>query len=494
MNSLNMIIKSGIGCLVCSFVFSCSDSPHNQNIQPNIVFILLDDIGYYELSSLGHEKLLTPGLDRMADEGMIFSHAYSGGNICAPSRSTLLTGQHLGQTTVRRNPGWVPLREDDFTIGDMLKEAGYATGGFGKWGIGDRGTTGVPENHGFDVFFGYYHQVHAHTYYPRYLIRNSEKVPLPGNTGAEYEGETHSQYLIFEETMDFIRENKDGPFFCYAPWPSPHAHFTVPEDDLSWQVFKDSTWVVRNERQPKDAQYRAALIHMVDRMIGDLLDLLVELEIDDNTLVIVAGDNGTQGWGASEEHPHGFFAPNGGRFRDGKGSLYEGGLRVPSIAWWPGRIKSGQFSDHIWYFPDMMPTFAELAGIEAPAHTNGISIVPTLVGEKQIGRKQESHEYLYWEYAGGRAVRSGNMKLVKKPLSGPGIQGQPYDSVEKMNQNPWELYVLSIDEGEQNNIADRHPEILEKLIQFAREAHTPVAEGSYYPGGKELGFRGHQYD
>jgi arylsulfatase A-like enzyme len=356
--------------------------------------------------------------------------------------------------------------------------------------VGDRGTTGVPEKQGFDVFYGYYHQVHAHTYFPNYLLKNSEKVMLPGNTGDKHKGETFSQYLIYDETMKFIRENRDGPFFCYIPWIMPHGLWGIPEDDPSWQIFKDSTWDVSRLR---DAQIYAAYVHMADSMTGEIFRLLEELKIENNTIVFFSGDNGGAHYFKSKEHPEGFFLPNGGRFRGMKSDLYEGALRVPAIVRWPGKIKPGQVNDHVWYFPDLMPTFTELAGLQTPSHTDGISIVPTLLGEEAAGRDQENHEYLYWEYTGGRAVRSGNWKLVRQPLMWPKIQHLPLDSVENFKQNPWELYDLSVDEGEKNNIAGQHPEILKKLIGYAEEAHVPVREGSYIPGGKELGFKGHEF-
>jgi len=259
--------------------------------QPNVVYIIIDEIGYYELSCMGHDKHKTPNMDKIVAEGMRFTQALAGGPVCAPTRSTLLTGQHLGHTSVRENPGWTSLRADDFTLGEMFKQAGYATGGFGKWGCGDRGTTGVPELHGFDEFFGYYHQVHAHSYYPYYLLHNGEKVPQPGNSGKPREGGTYAQYEIFNEAEKFIRNNKDNPFFCYLPWTPPHGRFEMPEDDPSWQLFKDVTWAA-GHKQERDIKTYAAMIHMIDRQVGDIMALLKELELDDDTIVFVCGDNG----------------------------------------------------------------------------------------------------------------------------------------------------------------------------------------------------------
>lgn len=460
-----------------------SRAEHNK---PNIVYIMLDELGYFELSCMGNKYLKSPNIDRMAAEGMRFTQALAGGPVCAPSRSVLMTGQHMGHTTVRTNPGAVPLRADDVTAAEVLKKAGYTTGGFGKWGCGDRGTTGVPEKHGFDIFFGYYHQVHAHSYFPNYLIRSGEKVPLQGNTGDFYKGEQFSHYLIFNETVEFIRQNKDKPFFCYAAWTPPHGRWGIPEDEPAWQEFKHKPWTA-GHHTPNDAKIYAAMVKMVDRQIGEILALLRELGIDDNTIVFVCGDNGGPPYFANGDptkprpdeppYPDGFFGPNlnprtGQRFRGGKGNLYEGGLRIPMIVHWPGKIKAGTVSDHIWYFPDVMPTLAELAGVEPPDNIDGISVLPTLLGEEVVGRRQAKHEFLYWEYRGQIAVRMGNWKAVK-----PG------------KNKPFELYDLSKDLDEKNDIAAEHPTILANMTAYAKQAHTEKVTGGWID--KQKGFEGH---
>jgi arylsulfatase A len=434
--------------------------------KPNIIYIMLDELGYFELSCMGNKYLRTPNIDRMATEGMRFTQALAGAPVCAPTRSVLMTGQHTGHTTVRTNPGGVPLRAEDVTVAQVLKQAGYATGGFGKWGCGDRGTTGAPEIHGFDIFFGYYHQVHAHSYFPNYLIRNGEKVPLEGNTGDFYKGKQFSHYLIFEETIKFIRENKNKPFFCYCAWTPPHGRWGIPEDEPSWQLFKDKPWTAKS-RMPNDAKVYAAMVNMCDRQIGQIFAWLKELKIDDITIVFVCGDNG------GARYFNHFFDSNGD-FRGQKGNLYEGGLRIPMIVRWPGRIKGSVVSDHLWYFPDVMPTLAELAGVKSPKNIDGISIVPTLLGERAAGRKQSKHEFLYWEYRGQTAVRMGNFKAVE-----PG------------QNKPFELYDLRKDIGEQNNIADEHPEILAKMKAYAKQAHTKNLKGGWID--EEKGFKGHKF-
>ena len=456
--------------------------------KPNIIYIMLDELGYFELSCMGNKYLRTPNIDRMATEGMRFTQALAGAPVCAPTRSVLMTGQHTGHTTVRTNPGGVPLRAEDVTVAQVLKQAGYATGGFGKWGCGDRGTTGAPEIHGFDIFFGYYHQVHAHSYFPNYLIRSGEKVPLEGNTGDFYKGKQFAHYLIFDESIKFIRKNKDKPFFCYCAWTPPHGRWGIPEDEPTWQEFKDKPWTA-GHATPNDAKVYAAMVKMIDRQIGDIFALLKELRIDDNTIVFVCGDNGGPTYFANGDptkprrkeppYPHGFFGPNlnprtGQRFRGGKGNLYEGGLRIPMIVRWPGRIKAGVVSDHLWYFPDVMPTLAELAGVEPPDNIDGISIIPTLLGERAARRKQSKHEFLYWEYRGQTAVRMGNFKAIE-----PG------------QNKPFELYDLRKDIGEQNNIADKHPEILAKMKAYAKQAHTKNLKGGWID--EEKGFKGHKF-
>jgi len=479
---------AGLGAAALAMPRCAQTQQHlSKGKKPNIVYIMLDELGYFELSCMGNKYLKTPNIDRMATEGMRFTQALAGAPVCAPTRSVLMTGRHMGHTTVRTNPGGVPLRAEDVTVAEVLKQAGYATGGFGKWGCGDRGTTGVPERHGFDIFFGYYHQVHAHSFFPNYLVRSGEKVPLEGNTGDFYKGKQFSQYLIYDESIKFIRENKDRPFFCYCAWTPPHGRWGIPEDEPAWLEFKDKPWPA-GQRRPEDAKVYAAMVKMIDRQIGEIFDLLKEFEIDGNTIVFVCGDNG------GARYFNHFFDSNG-HFRGQKGNLYEGGLRIPMIVRWPGRIKAGVVSDHLWYFPDCLPTLAELAGVEPPDNIDGISIIPTLLGERAAGRRQKKHKFLYiptllgeraagrrqkkhkflyWEYRGQTAVRMGDFKAIQ-----PG------------RNKPFELYDLSKDIGEQNNIADKHPDILAKMKAYAKQAHTENVPGGWIDKEKE--FKGHQF-
>ena len=430
--------------------------------KPNIIYLMLDEWGYFESGHMGHTELLTPNIDRFAREGLRFTNAHAGAPVCGPTRCTLLTGLHSGHTSVRVNDGFTPIREDEPTIASMLKGQGYATGGFGKWGIGGRGTSGVPEKHGFDTFFGYYDQVHAHTFYPRYLIRNSVEVPLKGNPGTSfYDGETHAQNEIFRESIRFLREHKNQPFFCYLPWTPPHGLWGIDEQDPSWQLFKEKPWTA-GQRTENDAKVYAAFLHKVDHQLGLIQELLKELEIDEKTIIFLCGDNGGQAYFKTPDRPHGYFGPNlnphtGERFRAGKGSLYEGGLRIPFLVRWPSRIAEGTTSDHLLYFPDVMPTLAELTGARCPA-TDGISFLPTLIGS---GR-QTGHAYLYWEFRNQVAVRSENWKAYRS------------------GNKPWELYNLADDIEERTDLAVSHPQVLNDLKKLALTAHNPAKPGIVY--------------
>jgi arylsulfatase A-like enzyme len=428
--------------------------------RPNFVYFVSDELGYYELSLSGHPHLQTPHIDRLAAEGMRFTQCLAGSSLCAPTRCCLMTGKHSGHTSVRTNGGGTPLRAGEATIASLLKSAGYATGGFGKWGCGGRGSTGVPEEQGFDVFFGYYDQVHAHTYYPPYLIRNSVEVPLADNHGLS-SGRTYSHYLIVEEALKFIREHRDRPFFCYLPVTPPHGLFDIPDDDPSWRLFRDRDW-------PEPARRYAAMVHLVDRNVGQVLALLRELGLDERTVFFFSGDNGGADYFPDPQHPRGFHGANvdprtGVEFRGKKGNLYEGGLRVPFLVRWPGRIPAGAVSDHLCYFPDVLPTICELAGVTPPAEIDGLSFVPTLLGADVAGRPQPQHEFLYWELGPQSAVRLGTWKGIRPRANAA-----------------WELYDLTNDVSEARNVAAEHPQIVERIARLAAEAHVPAEEGTFH--------------
>ncbi len=432
---------------------------------PSIVYIMSDELAYYELGHMGNERILTPRIDQFAKEGIRFTSALAGAPVCAPLRCNLMTGKHAGHASVRANDGGTPLRAGEPTIATMLKVLGYATGGFGKWGCGGRDSTGVPEQHGFDVFYGYYDQVHAHSFYPPYLIQNSDEVPLEGNLGGR-SGETYSHYLIMEEGLKFIRQNQDKPFFCYLPITPPHGMYDIPADDPAWDLYKDAEWM-KDPDVHQDAKNYAAMVSMVDRNVGEVLDLLQELGLEDNTIVFFTGDNGGQDRFKSAEYPRGYFGPNvnpqtGVEFRGGKGNLYEGGLRIPFLVRWPGKIAEEQVSDLIFYQPDILPTLAELTGATPPQDIDGISILPTLLGAKATGRDQELHDMLYWEFGRQTAVRKDLWKAIQPKTDGP-----------------WELYDLSKDISETTNVAADHPDRLAAMQAFAKASHEPANPGVY---------------
>ncbi len=432
---------------------------------PNIVFIMSDELAYYELSHMGHPQIRTPNIDRMAAEGLRFTQALAGAPVCAPLRCTLMTGKHMGHASVRVNDGGTPLRAGEPTIASMLKEIGYATGGFGKWGCGGRGSTGVPEKHGFDEFFGYYDQVHAHSFFPPYLLRNSEEVLLEGNKGGRT-GETYSHYAIMKESLRFIRENRDKPFFCYLPITPPHGMYDIPADDPAWELYKDAEWI-EDPNVSQEAKNYAAMVSMVDRNVGQVIELLRELDLEENTIVFFTGDNGGQDRFRSKEYPRGYFGPNvdpktGVEFRGGKGNLYEGGLRIPFLVRWPNKIRPGRVSDLLFYQPDVLRTLAELTGAKPPADVDGISILPEILGADAVGRQQMQHEFLYWEYGQQVAVRKKNWKAIRPK-----------------NNAPWELYDLAVDISESKNIAQEHADVLARMEEYATQSHTPVQAGTF---------------
>lgn len=440
-------------------------SPLSKAAPPNIVYIMSDELAYYELGHMGNPYLVTPRIDQMAKDGIRFTHAFAASPVCGPLRCNLMTGKHAGHASVRSNDGGTPLRADEATIASLLKEKGYATGGFGKWGAGGRDSTGVPEKHGFDIFYGYYDQVHAHSFYPPFLIKNSEEVKLEGNDGGR-SGQTYSHYSIMEEGLQFIRANKDKPFFAYFPITPPHGMYDIPKEDPAWKQYKDAAWM-KDETVAQDVKNYAAMVTMVDNNLGEILDLLDELKLTGNTIVFFTGDNGGQDRFRNNAHPRGFFYPNkdprtGVEFRGGKGSLYEGGLRIPTLVQWPGKIVANQLSEFKFAQYDILATLTDLAGANTPADTDGISILPTILGEAAAGHKQEAHPYFYWEFGNMQAVRIDDWKAI-----------------QIRNKKTWALYDLSKDISETTDLAAQHPEILAKMKKIAEESHEEARPGSF---------------
>lgn len=437
--------------------------------RPNIIFILADDLGYGDLSCYGQAKFTTPNLDRLAAEGMRFTGFHAGSTVCAPSRCSLMIGLHTGHCTVRGNGGGMSqsLRDDDVTVAELLKTAGYRTGLIGKWGLGDIGTAepGLPLRQGFDYFFGYLNQVHAHYYYTDHLWRNTEKVELPGNQDDKRQQYTHD--LLEQEALQFVQRNAGGPFFLYLALTLPHAEMLVPEDSMQPYAGRWPEKPYINKR-PYGKGYassptpRAAFAGMVTRMdhtIGRLRSALRDLGIDEETLIIFSSDNGPHLEGGADPD---FFDSNG-PLRGYKRDLYEGGVRVPTIACWPGRIEAGAESDEPLAFWDFLPTAAEIAGLEAPAGLDGVSFLPTLLGH---GDQQIHHDYLYWEFyehGGRRAIRAGHWKLVQNGLPDGAL----------------ELYNLRTDAGEGNDLADDHPDVVERLMKMMEAAHIDNEHWSF---------------
>ncbi len=449
--------------LVILCLTGCSENLEKQ-LKPNIIYILSDDLGYGDLGCYGQKIIQTPEIDKMAAEGIRFMDHYSGSTVCAPSRCTLMTGLHTGHAWVRGNAR-VPLRPEDVTVAELLKTAGYTTGLIGKWGLGEAGSTGTPNKKGFDYFFGYLNQIRAHNSYPEFLWRNDEKVMLDNkveyiqNTYAKgigsvaREKNTHSHNLFTKEALNFIETNKDSSFFLYLAYTIPHANnegnrmgqigLEVPDLGL----YKDKDW-------PEAQKAHAAMITLLDKDVGILLKKLSELNIDDRTLVIFTSDNGPHAEGGANPD---FFDSNGS-LKGMKRELYEGGIRVPMIARWPGKINPGSQSDHISAFWDFLPTACDIAGITSPENIDGISFLPSM-----IGGNQKEHNYLYWEFMemnGRQSIRKGNWKAVK------------YDMSENLDA-PIQLYDLSIDIGEENDIASENPEIVSEMAKLMLTSRTP---------------------
>lgn len=431
--------------------------------KPNIILIMADDLGYGHLGSYGQARIRTPNLDRLADEGVRFTQFYSGSTVCAPARSVLMTGRHTGRTSVRGNTGGIPLLREDVTLAEVLRDAGYATGIFGKWGLGDHGTEGVPYLQGFDEFVGYLHQVHAHYYYPAFLWDNDRRLDLAGNVDGGRT--TYSHDVVTDRALQFVREHRDGPFFLYLAYTIPHTELLVPEASM---LEYDGAFPEPNP-YPGDGHYAAqerprtafaAMVSRMDRDVGRLASLLRELGIDARTIVLFTSDNGGQdGWGADLA----FFRGNG-PLRGGKMSLYEGGIRVPLIARWPGVIASERVSDHVWAFWDVLPTLAELSGASAPRDIDGVSMLPAVLGAERVGRDPAAHEFLYWEYGNvlgqapiGQAARWGNWKGVRGDLGAP-----------------LELYDLAVDLGEAVDVAAGHPDVVARITAYLDSARTPT--------------------
>ncbi len=468
--------KINVSLSITLLLFSCTTEKEQKTMKPNIIYILADDLGYGDLSCYGQVKFETPNIDNLAEKGMLFTQHYSGSTVCAPSRSTLMTGLHSGHTPIRGNKelkdaeGQNPIPGHYQTIAEMLKAAGYNTGAFGKWGLGFPGSEGDPNMQGFDEFFGYNCQRMAHRYYPPYLWHNQEKVFLEGNDWTNTT--TYAPDKIQEAALQFIEDNKDTSFFAYIPLIQPHAELIVPDDSILHKFlgnFEETPFIpldpIAADYGPnmnpskycsQETPYAvfASMITRVDVYVGQIMKKLEELGIADNTIIMFASDNGPHvEAGANPD----FFNSTGG-LRGVKRDFYEGGIRSPFIVVWPNNIEPGTKSDHISAFWDVYPTFAEIAGTDLQAETDGISFLPELMGMET----QQTHSYLYWEInirGGRKAVRKDQWKAVQY-------------NILKHPKGKIELYNLEEDPYETRDLAEEHPDILAEMEKIMQEART----------------------
>ncbi|MGW8178510.1 MAG: arylsulfatase, partial [bacterium] len=475
---------------------ACSSGP------PNIVFILADDLGYGEVGCFGQEKIETPNIDKLAAEGMRFTQHYSGSPVCAPSRCVVLTGRHTGHSWVRSNDEWGergdvwdfekmvndprlegqrPIPVGTITLGRLLQQAGYETAFVGKWGLGAPGTEGTPNRQGFDFFFGYNCQRQAHTYYPKHLWKNEERVWLeneliPPHTGlkegadpsdpASYSDFTQKDYsptLMLEEALGFLERSKNEPFFLYFASTIPHMPLQAPQKWVDYYRKKfgpEEPYLAESRYFPHQSPHAAyaGMVSCLDEQVGQIVEKLEELGLRDNTLILFSSDNGPTYAGGADSQFFESAKPFKSEFGYGKGFVHEGGIRVPTIASWPKRIQPKTVSEHISAFWDLLPTFCEVAGADVPADIDGISFLPAMTGD---GVQQE-HDFLYWEfpsYEGQQAVRIGDWKGIRKNIFKGNFQV--------------ELYNLRADIQEQNNVAAENPEVVARIEEIMKQEHMP---------------------
>ncbi len=461
MRNTGGVCKNGLPNFAVSLVSvlllgACSEPPNERERPPNIIFILADDLGYGDLEAYGQERIRTPNLSRLAEEGIRFTDFYAGSTVCAPSRCVLMTGLHTGHAYIRGN-GKYNLRPEDLTVAELLRGAGYVTGQIGKWGLGHEGSNGIPTKQGFDYFFGYLDQHHAHNYFPSFLIRNEERVYLENvvpEEGQYHQGVAsikveYSHDLMAREALDFIARNAGHPFFLYLSFTIPHANNEAGNEGMEVPdcgVYAEEDW-------PQPQKGLAAMITRLDTDVGRIVEALSMRGIEEETVIFFTSDNGPHAEGGNNPD---FFDSNG-PLRGIKRHLYEGGIRVPMIVRWKGKTPAGSVSNHVGYFGDWMATAAELAGLPETGSSDSISFLPVIIGDSG---NQRSHDYLYWEFyerGSAQAVRMGRWKGLRKP----------------MFSGPIELYDLSSDLGEEVDVASDHRQIVERIEALMTEAHTP---------------------
>lgn len=463
-------ISCGIAGVMATACNNSTQQKSEWSKSPNVIYILADDLGIGDISPYGQNFIKTPYLSQMADEGMRFTQCYSGTSVSAPSRASLMTGLHTGHTYIRGNmridpEGQVAMPAGTYTMAQMFHEAGYSTGCFGKWGLGYPGSESDPTKVGFDEFLGYNCQTLAHDYYPDHLWDGTERIEFPQNYN-QAEG-IYSADSIHNRALQYIKSHSKEKFFAYLSYTLPHAELVIPKDS-TYQSYcnlipaeDDKAWI--EKRPNKKGAYGSAerplaafasMVTRLDRYVGDIMSLLKELGIDDNTILIFTSDNGPHREGGANPDYFQSYGPYRGEKRD----LYEGGIRMPMIIRCPNHIKAGTTNDHIMAFWDMMPTFAELTGSSQDIQTDGISFLPTLLGKDN----QEEHKYLYWEFheKGGRqAIRYGKWKGVRLFVGYP-------------EKTKFELYDLSKDIHEDNDVSEQNPEIAKKIETLMKEART----------------------
>ncbi|MEJ6572769.1 MAG: arylsulfatase [Akkermansiaceae bacterium] len=465
------------------FAQASTASDVKASTKPNIVFILADDLGYGELGCYGQEKIKTPHVDQLCKEGMKFSQHYTGAPVCAPARCVLMTGKHLAHAEIRGNkdskngkkfPGQWPITAEALTIAEVLKDAGYVTGAFGKWGLGPAGSSGDPNKQGFDRYYGFICQRNAHSFYPPYLDSDGEEItinknPIPGHSkklegevkADDYRDENYAGDLVLAEALKFIDTNKDKPFFLYLPFIEPHVSMHPPQE---WVDRYPKEWDKKPYRgtrgyipHPRPRAGYAAMISDLDEHVGAVMARLKKHGLEDNTIVIFTSDNGaTHDVGGVDTT---FFNSVNG-LRGLKGSCYEGGIRIPCVVKWPGKAKAGSTTDAASYFPDWFPTLTEIGGGKMPAQKlDGVSLSQVIKG----GALPKRHEPMIWEfngYGGIIAVRDGKWKAIRRGLKG------------KKGPSPWELYDIDADPKEKNDLSKKHPERVQRLEKMWLETRT----------------------
>lgn len=457
--------------ILCLLGCESKQTQFSQNTprKPNIIYILADDMGYGDMELTGQEKFKTPNLNRLIESGVFFSRHYSGSAVCAPSRSSLLTGLHTGHTSIRKNTqlepaGQEPLESSAITVAEILKENGYVTGAYGKWGLGMPNSEGGPLNQGFDSFFGYHCQRLAHNYYPYHLWNNRSKEILEGNVNSK-EG-TYAPDLIHQKAMEYIQKNRDTTFFLYYPSIIPHAELKIPKEyaeQVEGRFQNEIPYVGIDEgpkfknggygSQEKPRTTFTAMLKLLDQQVGDIINQLSKEGILDNTIIMFSSDNGPHLEGGADPE---FFNSNS-HLRGYKRDFYEGGIRVPFVVSWPRRIKGSRISNHPSAFWDVLPTICDIIGTECPEGMDGISFLPELAGEPQ-----EKHDHLYWEFhknGGKQAVLVNEWKGIRLDMG-----NEP--------NAPIELYNLSLDPSEQRNLAKEYPNMVNIIDSIMQQEHS----------------------